>query len=514
VLKLFLQLLKRTNKLHQPFMKLPVFIGIDIGSTVLKVAAVEGKDGKILAHVSYPLRIKVTKDGGREQSALELHRLLFKALSCLRRKTGNAWKYVEGIGLCAQGGSAIIADRITGRPHTPMFMWNDARSRAYSARIVRDYPPLFWRRYTLRDAPGAGLGRILWLKKNRPELMNLKNIYAGAGEYCYFHLTGVWCQDPCNALQIGCYNAVERRLDERLMALSGMPLDFVAPLRIGHEVHPLRTDVAESLGLRDAIPVVGPYMDHESGYLSALCASEKPLQFSLGTAWVGNFRLSRNTKWHSPFQLALPSLIDNGTLVVQPLLTGNVSWNWGLERFISPDINSALKQADAIFTERLLPLPGLVVLPWFNFTNPLGKNFHGGGAYLGMSPATDSSEMVRALAAGLCYEARRIFEEVKNRRKVDSVVLAGGASKGWFFRLLLATLFAPLPVYWSNECDFSGVRGSLFYFNRRFAMMDIKRIKPASDILQRDILKGYEYYYRVFEHVYGKNEYGQRITFL
>lgn len=491
-----------------------VLIGIDIGSTVLKSAVIDSRNGRILAHVNYPLHIRVTEDGCREQSASVLYRVLFEALADLRKNTGSAWKRIAGIGLCAQGGSAMIVDRITGKPLTPMFMWNDARAVPYSFKIVQKTSASFWRAYTLRDVPGAGLGRILWLKENKPELMTLKNIYVGAGEFCYFHLTGVWRQDACNALQIGCYNAVERRLDERLMAFSRMPIDFVAPLRIGHEIHPLKSDVAIRLGLDAGVPVVGPYMDHEAGYLSALGTSEKPLQFSLGTAWVGNFRLPQNARWRSPFQLALPSLIDNGTLVVQPLLTGNVSWNWGLQRLISRNINTALKRIERIFAERLLPLRGLVVLPWFNFINPLRKDFHGGGAYLGMSPATDANEMLRALAVGLCYEARRVFEDVKSSREVDSIVLAGGASKGWFFRILFATLFAPLPIYWSSECDFSGVRGSIFHFNKRFATMNMKRIKPTSGTLQHDIFAGYEYYLEVFEKVYGKNEYGMRVTLL
>lgn len=295
-----------------------VFIGIDIGSTVLKSAVIDGRNGRILAHVNYPLHIRVTEDGGREQSASMLYRLLFEALAYLRKNTGNAWRRVAGIGLCAQGGSAIIVERITGKPLTPMFMWNDARASSYSLKIVKKTSALFWRRYTLRDVPGAGLGRILWLKENKPKFMTLKNIYVGAGEFCYFHLTGVWRQDACNALQIGCYNAVDRKPDERLMVFSRMPIDFVAPLQSGHEIHPLKSDVAIRLGLRSEIPVVGPYMDHEAGYLSALGISDRPLQFSLGTAWVGNFRLPPNARWRSPFQLALPSLTDNGTLVVQP----------------------------------------------------------------------------------------------------------------------------------------------------------------------------------------------------
>ncbi|HIE10420.1 MAG TPA: hypothetical protein EYP62_02290, partial [Kiritimatiellae bacterium] len=41
------------------------------------------------------------------------------------------------------------------------------------------------------------------------------------------------------------------------------------------------------------------------------------------------------SRWRSPFQLVLPSPVGSGHLVVQPLLTGNVTWDWALQTFVS-----------------------------------------------------------------------------------------------------------------------------------------------------------------------------------
>ena len=93
------------------------------------------------------------------------------------------------------------------------------------------------------------------------------------------------------------------------------------------------------------IPVAGPYIDQEAGYMSAAGVSESPLQCSLGTAWVGNFVLPDDTTGGSPTQMVLPAPVGNGRLVVQALLAGNVTWDWGLQTLLDADHVRALESA-------------------------------------------------------------------------------------------------------------------------------------------------------------------------
>ncbi|MCK5850289.1 MAG: hypothetical protein KAH23_05185 [Kiritimatiellae bacterium] len=474
-----------------------ILIGVDVGSTVLKAAAFDAASGRVLAEVGERLKLRVTKDGGREQSAVSLGRAMDMSFAGLRKKLGNEWKNIAGIGLAAQGGSTIIVDRLTGKPHTPMMVWNDTRANSYATRVMKGATPAFWRRHTMRDRPGAGLAKILWLKDQRPEIMNRDNMYVGAGEYCYFKLTGLWRQDACNALQIGCYNAVRECLDQRLMDHVCMPLSFVAPLRKGHETHPLAVSTARRLGLSPGIPIAGPYMDHEAGYLSAVGVSKRPLQCSLGTAWVGNFAREAKQQRTSGSELVLPAIVGKGKLVVQPLLTGNVTWDWALEQFLDSNHEKALKISRRIFSKALLPHEGLVALPWLNIANHLRESVVGRAAFCGMGPQTDRDDLVRAVGVSLNYEMRRVFTDVKKNRDVDCLVLGGGASRDKAFRIILASLFAPLPVRAVREPDLSGVRGALYVFSKTVARAKTDRIVLPEKSVQKRILKEYEYYLEV-----------------
>ena len=415
----------------------------------------------------------------------------------LRRRLGRLWRNVVGLGLSAQGGSAILVDRATGRAHTPMQLWNDTRPLGLLPEIAARKSPSYWRRLSYMTQPGAGLARIAWLRRRHPRLFTNNSLYVGAGEYIYFHLTGVWRQDAGSALQVGCYDARRRRIDGEPLHLVGVTEKFVAPMRQDHETHPLSTAGARLLGLPAGIPVAGPYMDHEAGYLSSADVSARPLQCSLGTAWVGNFVTAKAPP--PGFNLVLPSPLGRGSLVVRVMSAGNMTQNWALESLIHPDHAKALKQAEAIFDEELLPPDGLVALPWLTQPNFLAPQCVGSGGFFGISTHTTREDLVRATVAGMCFELARIFEPVLAARICDSVVLGGGASEGRQFRTILAALFQPLPVYRVLDTETAGPRGTLHAFSLKAAQAATRRLRPPAQAVVNRTRKQYELYRELCE---------------
>ena len=97
-----------------------MYLGIDIGSTSLKAAAFDARRGRLLARAEQRLALDADETGKREQDPAALIHALSAAAASLRRQTGGRWRRVRGIGLATQGGSAILVNRATGEPATPM----------------------------------------------------------------------------------------------------------------------------------------------------------------------------------------------------------------------------------------------------------------------------------------------------------------------------------------------------------------------------------------------------------
>ena len=112
-----------------------IFVGIDLGTTVLKAAAFDAGGGRLLAGCVKPLKIRIGTDGSREQDPSQIDRALGGALGEMRRTLGGAWNSVGGLSLAAQGGSAVIAERRTGKALSTMMLWNDARPNRYMAEV-------------------------------------------------------------------------------------------------------------------------------------------------------------------------------------------------------------------------------------------------------------------------------------------------------------------------------------------------------------------------------------------
>ncbi|MCX5758670.1 MAG: FGGY family carbohydrate kinase, partial [Candidatus Hydrogenedentes bacterium] len=365
----------------------------------------------------------------------------------LRARCGSRWRRACGIGLAAQGGSSILAERATGRACAPMLLWNDARGADDCAELARRTTPQFWRSQFRLSAPPSGLGRLAWLTRACPDLFTPRHIHAGAGEWVFHRLTKVWRQDAGNALQIGTYSPPKRRLVDTALRLIELPLDIVAPLRQGHETAPLSDEAARLFDLPSGVPVAGPYLDQEAGYLAAADTCTRPLQCSLGTAWVGNFRLPKGVRGSSPFQLVLPSPSDDGDLIVHPLLTGNTSWNWALSTFLDAPPADVLTHAARMMARRVAPPEGLMAIPYTLQPNPIAGT-PGAAMFFGVSAATTRDDLLRAVVAGMTCELARVLAALREHGVVDGLVLGGGASQGKFFRDWLAALFHPLPVFY------------------------------------------------------------------
>lgn len=489
-----------------------ILIGIDVGTTVLKVAVFDSKSGLCRAKAAERLVVNTCADGGREQDPRSVLSALKVCMAKIRKNMGSHIRSVGGIGMAAQGGSGIIADWESGEARTQMILWSDTRSAPYLPAIAAKKPASVWRRLSLFEGPAHGLGRIVWYRDQRPELFNGKNIYCGVGEFLYFHLTGLWRQDAGNALQIGCYDVRKKDNVVWPLALVGVsskgsfpkdPSDgqgFVAPVRHGHETHPLNRTGAQLLGLSEGIPVAGPYMDHEAGYLAAVGTSKMPLQCSLGTAWVGNVVLTEDKLdiVRGRMALVLPSPVDDGRMAILVARMGNATWDWGLQTLIHHDHKKALRKVRKVFVKTILPPEGLTALPFFTIRNCLLPSAYGNGLFHGLSTHTDSTQLLRALAAGMAWEIARVLEPAIGSGCVDTVVLGGGASRGEYFRKLLAGLFAPLPVRCFKDEDLAGTRGVLYVFSRKAAFAASTRVECPDVKTRKKIQQGYELYKEIY----------------
>jgi len=150
----------------------------------------------------------------------------------------------------------------------------------------------------------------------------------------------------------------------------------------------------------------------------------------------------------------------------------------------------------------------MVCIPWFTQGHPWAAGVQGAGLFAGVGPQAMPDDFVRALALGLCCEFYRVFREVKDRGIVDGVVLGGGASKGPFFRTLLAALLAPLPVVLCADEDAGGARGALAAFSPTVSRSGSTALPAPDEALRAEMERRSAVYEATFGAVYGRHPFG------
>jgi gluconokinase len=483
-------------------------LGIDVGTTVVKAGLFACSTGRCVTHSSMRLRTNSPKAAWREQSPAALLNVIRDVVGDVRLHAGARWKRVCGIGIASQAGSTILVDRETGETRTPMILWNDGRASREVEQVRSMRPARFWQSRTLTPQAPAGLGRLLWLKKKNPRMFRDNMLHVGAGDFVYHALTGVWQQDEGSALQIGSFNARTGKLDGSMLALIGLPISSVAPLRKLDAAQGLIETAARKLGLEKGVPVYGPYFDQEAGYIAAAKVFKRPLQVSLGTVWVGNFVLPSHIDGESPTQIVVPNPNGYGGLVVQPLLSGGAAWDWALTTFLHVRHERAQELADKAFAEHMLPPVGLCSVPWQDQANPWTPGAHGGGAYIGVSTDTTNADLLRATAVGLVSEFARVFRDVMERRMVDGIVLCGGGAKSPYIRAMFKACTAPLPVAMLPDEEMSVAQGAVYRLTNPTRQRSQTKSERLSPDFRRNLFERIEVYSRHFQRLYGDCEAG------
>ena len=123
---------------------------------------------------------------------------------------------------------------------------------------------------------------------------------------------------------------------------------------------------------------------------------------------------------------------------------------------------------------------------------------------MGLSPNVGAAEMLRALAASLCFEMARTFKGAAGAGAFDSIVLGGGAAQGSFFQQIMAALFHPVPVHVALDPDLAGSRGAIYAFSPRAACGETLRAAAPGRQLRARVKRHFDQYMFVLNRLLGR----------
>lgn len=261
-------------------------IGLDVGTTGTK-AVVADECGTVYGKGYKEYDLIFGENGAVTQSPDDWFDAACYAIRTAVSESNIDPRKIEAISLSTQGASMLAVGR-NFEPLCDAITWMDKSTGAEVSELCagigeeRLYRKSGWPLGCANDAP-----KILWLRKNRPDIFNSVGSFVSTLEYMNFRMTGNNVTDPSNAAIRSLMNIGEGKYDSEILDFIGIGEDKLPKLqRAGSYVGKLTAEAASLFGLTQEVSVINGAHDQYCASIGSGAVSAGDMLVATGTAWV------------------------------------------------------------------------------------------------------------------------------------------------------------------------------------------------------------------------------------
>ncbi len=415
-------------------------ISVDLGTTNIKTAVYD-QQLQMLHLLSEPVTYQ--KNGDFVEFDAESYFSL--VLSMIQKAAACAWrlnrKRVAQIVLTGQAESLILLDR-NHRPVCPGISWMDMRSSEECSELSAAFSQTCCYHTTGQPEliPTWPITKILWMKKNRPDIFQKTAHYLLLKDYMIFRLCGsmvgehsIYCFSHYFNITKQCY--WKEILDYCQVRTDQLPR-LMPSGNIAGCLH--RAFACAETGLDTATKINTGTLDHFAGMIGAGNIREGQISESAGTV------LSLATFTPAP-------IFDGGKIpnycgpfpdsyVLLPVCeSGGFSMEWFKNQFLQ---DVSYQELNEILSGRNSRTP-LIFLPYLTGVNAPDYNENASGVFMGLRSYHDRYDMALAVMQGVACMLRKNLECLKQSGiRIEKIISTGGGARS--------------PIWTQLKADISG----------------------------------------------------------
>ncbi len=293
----------------------------------------------------------------------------------------------------------------------------------------------------------GALPRILWLKNNQPDIYEKVDKISMIGDWILAKLSGIIATDPSNGGTTGIFSLKDRDWVSDMAKQIGIKDDIFPPVL---EVGTLMGSVTcKESGLGKNTKVVMGGGDVQLGSAGLGVVREGQVAILGGSFWQQVVNIPSKTKPPKDMSIRVnPHVIDGLSQAEGITFFSGLVMRWFRDAFCDLEKIEAKKSAKDTYTileekSKDVPIGSYGIIPIFSDSMKYGKWYHASPSFLNLS--LDSStcnkySMFKSLQENACIVSKINLENIESFSglKIDSVVFAGGASKGELWSQTLA----------------------------------------------------------------------------
>lgn len=414
-----------------------MYIGVDLGSTNIK-AAVYNEAMQLIDRQSLPvayLREGCFVEFDPEQYCTDLIALIGN-LARQHHLTG-----VRQIAFTGQAESLVCVGK-DGKVLMNAISWMDERSQAECVELASQFPQTECERITGQQAvlPTWPATKILWLKRNRPEIFENTETFMLLKDYVVYQLTGVKAADMSIATFSFYFDIYKKCYWQKMLQAIGITEDCLPPLAEPCTVAGTLTPaVAAAMALSTDTAVNIGTLDHFAGMIGTGNVTLGGVTLSTGTVMALTAMAAEPAPRNSGIAMHYGFLPD--THVMLPVAeSGGVSLEW-FRRTCMGQIG--YDEMNQVLLSRTLP-SSLLFLPYLVGTNAPEFDHDASGVFFGLRQEHDVFDMAGAVMEGVAYMLRKNCDDIRQKgTEISHIIATGGGAKS--------------PVWCQLQADITGL---------------------------------------------------------
>ncbi|TAD85522.1 MAG: carbohydrate kinase [Bacteroidetes bacterium] len=419
-----------------------LLLGIDLGTSAVKVSVINAESQHIVASASYPeteAEIISLKTGWAEQSPDTWWENVKQAvLKCNATAKYNP-KDIGAIGIAYQMHGLVLMNS-EGQVLRNAIIWCDSRAVALGKAAFEALGAQYCLQHLLNSPGNFTASKLAWVKQNEPAIYEKIHRVLLPGDFIAFKMTGDYTT-TISALSEGVFWDFRRhRISPELMQYYGFDLAHLAPIKPVFDIHGFLKDaLAAQLNLTAGIPVAYKAGDQPNNALALNVLQPGEVAATAGTSGViygvSNILQPDPQSRINNFAHVNYAPEAEASIGVLLCINGTGIFNRWIKN-IAGDHNTY-----AAVNERAAQAPtganGLLALPFGNGAERILNNKIMGGQFLNIDFNIHSTaHMLRAAQEGIAFSLRYGLDIMRENGIQPRVVRAGKAN------LFLSDLFA------------------------------------------------------------------------
>lgn len=411
-----------------------IFIGIDIGTTSVKIIAVD-ETGSVAGCVCMDYQIYFSKTLWSQQNPKDWWEQTIKGLKVLLE--GLDKDKVKAMSFSGQMHGLVTLDE-ADQVIRPAILWNDQRTEKECRYLNEAIGQEKISEWTGNQAlTGFTAPKLLWLKENEPENFGRIKKIMLPKDYVAYRMSGVFATDMSDASGTLYLDVKNRAWSKPMLELLCISESQLPKLYESYqEISCIKKDIALELGLNETVKVVIGGGDQAVAAVGGGVVGHGACSLSLGTSGVvfvstDNFFVDDKNSLHS-FCHANGKYHQMGVT-----LSAAASLKWWVEEVNkSNDFDSLLSEAEEAAID-----DSVFYLPYLMGERTPHNDPYCRGTFIGMNMTHQRKHMTRAVLEGVAFSLRDIFEIIKGMGiSIPAISINGGGAKSKLWCEIIADI--------------------------------------------------------------------------